>query len=129
VSAELAARRTAAAAILADFRAEVARSPLSQPPAGSWALRLAIAVDQLLEASDGQAAQAAMPAALLLLSESNEAVLGQALADAIAHRTPQGICPECDEHPAGLCEDHADDLDRTDAYLALARELGIEVEQ
>jgi hypothetical protein len=49
MSAELAARRTAAAAVLADFRAEVARSPLSQPPAGSWAYRLAIAVDNLLE--------------------------------------------------------------------------------
>jgi len=54
-------------------------------------------------------------------------VLGQALADAIKYRTP-GICEECDVRPEGLCDDHAADLDLTDAYLALGRELGIEVE-
>jgi len=31
--------------------------------------------------------------------------------------------------PAWLCNDHAADLDLTDAYLALARELGIERER
>jgi hypothetical protein len=63
------------------------------------------------------------------LTDRDEVILGQALADAIAYRTPQGSCPDCDVHPAGLCEDHADDLDRTDAYLYLARQLGIEVER
>jgi hypothetical protein len=53
-------------------------------------------------------------------------VIGQVFADAICFRDPQGICPDCDEHPAGLCEDHAADLDRTDAYIALAGQLGIE---
>jgi hypothetical protein len=48
VSAELEARRSAAAALIADFRAEVARHSLSQPADGSWALRLALAVEQLL---------------------------------------------------------------------------------
>jgi len=63
------------------------------------------------------------------LTPDRRQVLGQALADAIEHRTPQGFCPDCDAHPAGLCADHAADLDKTDAYLALARDLGIEVER
>jgi hypothetical protein len=57
------------------------------------------------------------------------AVLGQVLADAIAYRDPSGACADCEQHPAGLCQDHAEDLDRTDAYLALARDLGIEVDR
>jgi hypothetical protein len=55
--------------------------------------------------------------------------LGLALADAIAYRTPEGFCRDCEESPSALCDDHAADLDRTDAYLVLARELGIEVER
>jgi transcriptional regulator with XRE-family HTH domain len=56
-------------------------------------------------------------------------VLGQALADAIAYRDPTGICPDCDTHPAGLCEAHAGDLDKTDAYIELGRQLGIELDR
>ncbi len=43
--------------------------------------------------------------------------------------TRAGACPDCEAHPAGLCGGHAKDLDRTDAYLALARVLGIEVDR
>ena len=64
---------------------------------------------------------------VLVLTASWEAVLGQALADAIEYRTPGSDCADCDAHPAGLCEDHGADLDLTDSYLALGRELGIEV--
>ncbi len=56
-------------------------------------------------------------------------VFGLALADAITHRTPAADCTACDDHPAGLCGDHAADLDRTDDYLHLAAELGIEVDR
>ena len=63
-----------------------------------------------------------------VLAEYSE-VLGQALADALAWRTPEGWCPQCDASPAGLCDDHAADLDQTDAYLQLAAELGIEIAQ
>jgi hypothetical protein len=125
VSAELAARRTAAATVLGAFRSwERGDMPLTGQAWDwrYWTLRLAAELRSLLGQLDPEQAPP-----VLVLSESNEAVLGQALADAIAHRTPQGICPECDKHPAGLCEDHAGDLDKTDAYLALARELGIEV--
>ena len=54
-------------------------------------------------------------------------VLAAALADAIEHRTSAGACEDCDTRPEGLCNDHAADLDLTDAYIALSRELGIEV--
>ena len=55
-------------------------------------------------------------------------VLSQVFADAIEYRMP-GSCEECDVRPEGLCNDHAADLDLTDAYIALARELGIEIAQ
>ncbi len=62
---------------------------------------------------------------------SGSQVLAQALADAIAYREPgsPSDCTGCENCPdAALCDDHAADLDLIDAYLALARELGIEVE-
>ena len=63
------------------------------------------------------------------LDHGQREVLGQALADALEHRTPEGFCAECEVRPEGLCNDCAADLDLTDAYLALGRELGIEVPQ
>jgi hypothetical protein len=53
VSAELAARCTAAAALAADFRAEVSRQPATWQPDGEWAFRLALAVEALVELIDG----------------------------------------------------------------------------
>jgi hypothetical protein len=61
------------------------------------------------------------------MDDGQREVLGQALADATEHRTPEGFCAECEARPEGLCNDCAADLDLTDAYLALGRELGIEV--
>ena len=53
VPAELAARRTAAAAVLADFRADLPSAPLtSPPPMASWALRLASALGDVLDGQD-----------------------------------------------------------------------------
>jgi hypothetical protein len=62
------------------------------------------------------------------LDSGQREVLGQALADATEYRTPSGDCEDCDTRPGGLCCDHAADLDLTDAYLALGRELGIEAD-
>jgi hypothetical protein len=67
--------------------------------------------------------------AAVSLDDSQREVLGQALADAISYRTPTGFCADCEVHPAGLCSDHAADLDRTDDYLHLAHVLGIEVDR
>jgi len=63
------------------------------------------------------------------LSPAGAATLGQALGDAIAYRDPAGDCTGCEAHPAGLCQDHAEDLDKADAYIELAGALGIEVER
>ena len=50
MTAELAARRTAAAAVLADFRRDLASAPrTSPPPMATWALRLADVLGQLLD--------------------------------------------------------------------------------
>jgi hypothetical protein len=73
---------------------------------------------RLLAVIDGQA-----PA----LTAEQLAVLRQALGDGIAHREPGGFCIDCDAHPAGLCVDHAEDLDRCDAYGLLAKALGVEL--
>jgi hypothetical protein len=53
VNAELAARRTAAAAVLADYRAAAASAPLSRPPGREWTLRLASMLSLLLDALPG----------------------------------------------------------------------------
>jgi hypothetical protein len=49
----LAARRTAAAA-LADFRRALRDAPASRPPGREWMLRLADALQSLLETLDDQ---------------------------------------------------------------------------
>jgi hypothetical protein len=164
MSAELAARRTAAAAVLADYQHQAPAADASER--AMWGARLAdmlalvLAIDaepepgklaairQVLadfdwERDDRQyaleridqiagASRAASGPELgggAYISPADLPVLGHALADATTYRDPAGVCPDCDKHPAALCADHAEDLNRTDAYLALARELGIEVDR
>ncbi len=55
-------------------------------------------------------------------------ILSQALADAVYYRDPPARCRACDSLD-GLCDDCAAGLARARAYLALGRELGIEVPQ
>jgi hypothetical protein len=116
-AAERAARVTAAAAALGDFRRFEDGSALC----GDWAVwsgRLAAALGSVLEVATGTAG-ASLHAAQL-------ATLGHALADAAQYRQPSGACADCDVHPAGLCPPHAADLDRADDYAALARQLGVQ---
>ena len=63
------------------------------------------------------------------LTAGQRELLAAILFDAIDRREPSGACADCEEHPAGLCWDHSADLDRCDAYLALARQLGVEVDR
>jgi hypothetical protein len=46
--AELKARRTAAAAVLADYKAALASAPVTSPPGREWMLRLASVLEDLL---------------------------------------------------------------------------------
>ena len=48
VNPELAARCTAAAAVLADYKAAVASAPAIRPPGREWMLRLASVLEDLL---------------------------------------------------------------------------------
>ena len=54
------------------------------------------------------------------------ALLLAALEDAAAYREGRGgaECGHCDAHPAGICDDHGDDLAKATDYRALAREFG-----
>jgi hypothetical protein len=57
---------------------------------------------------------------------SQREILSQALADAVYYRDPPAQCQACDSVDR-LCDDCAAGLARARAYLALSRELGIEV--
>jgi hypothetical protein len=63
------------------------------------------------------------------LSESQLSVLGMALDDATSHRAVafSSRCTACDRSAAGLCSEHAADVDRISDYLDLAAQLGIAI--
>jgi hypothetical protein len=93
----MAARRTAAAAVVADFRAELARHPLTRQPDGSWAYQLANEVESLLQVAGYQETAldncTAALARSMAIYNRDAATLCQALADAIAYREPSGTVP------------------------------------
>jgi hypothetical protein len=62
MSAELAARVTAAEAVLADFRADLASAPLtSPPPMAAWALKLSFVLADVLAELTRAAASGVSP--------------------------------------------------------------------
>lgn len=62
ISPELAARATAAAAVLADFNRELHTAPLSNPPGREWMLKLARALESVLsEIGDADLSGRAQP--------------------------------------------------------------------
>jgi hypothetical protein len=68
-----------------------------------------------------------MPDRLVLpAAPQQREVLRQALADAVYYRDPPVQCPAC-EVLDGLCAECAAGLARARSYLALGRELGVEV--
>jgi len=64
--------------------------------------------------------------ALGSFSAGQRALLGRALDDAQAWRTPADECADCQTSSTGRCLDHADDLGLARAYRALGAELGLE---
>jgi len=67
---------------------------------------------------------------LALLGEASE-VLASALADAADYREQRATkpCATCEATASDICPDHEADFDLSDSYLALAAELGIEVQR
>ena len=112
--AELAARQTAAAAVLADYRAAVASAPLSRPPGREWMLRLAAVLGDLLD----------MLGPAVVLDADHAATVLAALDDASdGIRDRAAYCPACTAHPADLCDECAGNLSRAEAYDHLAATL------
>jgi hypothetical protein len=72
------------------------------------------------------------PGGAAVITPADLGTLRQALADAIAWRTPPTSCPACQAYPyypEGRCDDHTADLDQAGAYLQLVAELGIEADR
>jgi hypothetical protein len=67
-----------------------------------------------------------LTAGRLLVPPEQREVLCQALADAVRYRDPPVECIVC-EALDGLCGECAAGLGRARSYLALGRELGVEV--
>jgi len=138
--AELAARRTAAAAALTDFHRWI-RGETIPGDWQTWAARLAAEVGSLLEqmgAGDAVAANGhvtrinPLPGSHVrvdgvaeIIPEDVGTVLGT-LSDAAGFLEERGghWCEDCLAHPAGVCEDHGQDLDYATRYRALGRALG-----
>ena len=125
----LAARVTAAQAVLDDFQRSTGKYGAGVPAADwlQWSLQLAQQLQQVLGTIGEPPSVSARPGPLELLGA--EAILRQALTDAIEFRDSRldAECILCELDPRGLCPDHESDLEQADAYLSLARELGIEV--
>ena len=59
------------------------------------------------------------------ISPADAVTIRQALADAEEDRRAraEAWCADCQEHPAGACDQHVDDLDQADAYADLGSQL------
>jgi hypothetical protein len=131
MNAELEARRTAARALVADFRAEQARHRASEALGDSWAYRLALAVESLLEPPGQAGADTNLLHGAVLLSGNYDLTDTQvdtalaALDVAAEYRRYRADlpCDRCDASPQGCCDDHMADLEAADAYDHLAAEI------
>jgi hypothetical protein len=64
------------------------------------------------------------------ISPAGMLILASALPDAAEYREGRAgdsFCADCEAAPEGLCETHSAELDQRDVYVALGRDLGIEV--
>jgi hypothetical protein len=131
--AELAARRTAAAAVLANYQREVTAS-LRTPGTGLeweiWAGRLASTVGQLLDITGEQAADAELLRGAVLagnydLSTEDVALVLDALDVAADYKRDRAAnCPDCEASPSDLCGTCEWRLHVADGYDDLARRIG-----
>jgi hypothetical protein len=138
VNAELNARRTAAAAVLADYLNGPGTADANE--LSLWAARLASMLGLVLDgltpevravdakSPEGEQLLASLPA--VTVSASQMSVLRDALAEAEAACRDRAAewCGECADHQSGACQRHLDDLDQADEYRKTAAELGIATE-
>jgi hypothetical protein len=124
MSAELAARRTAAAAVLGDFR----RALTTTPPGNGhgmhyWATRLSsVLADVLSELSRGELPQAE-PGGTYVAPADVDTVLDALDVAAECKRDRAANCADCDASPADLCDTCEWRLHVADGDDALARRL------
>ena len=85
--------------------------------------RRGVVAAEVIQLFPGRSAEPGPP---MVLAESQLNVLGLLIRDAINYRTPLA-CDDCVEGD-GLCDGCALDLARTDDYMRLAAELGIDLE-
>jgi hypothetical protein len=125
MSAELAARRTAAEAVLADYR----RALTTKPPGNGhglyyWATRLSgVLADVLSELSRAELTQAE-PGGAYLAPGDMRTVLDALDVAADYKRDRAANCPDCDASPADLCSTCAWRLHMADGYDDLAKRIG-----
>jgi hypothetical protein len=86
VTAELAARRTTAAAVLADYRAALASAPLGSPPGREWKLRLADALGGLLDVLGQEETVSAQPSRQDYTEAARAAIQAAAAAEQVCNR-------------------------------------------
>lgn len=126
MTGELAARRTAAGAVLADFR-RWAAGELVPGDWQDWALRLAAELDNLLAQLATEAGNI-VPAVLAgnydLTADELRTVLDALDVAAACKRDRAASCPDCDAHPANLCTTCEWRLRLADSDDTLARRLG-----
>ena len=145
-SAELSARRTAASAVLGDFRREsrtaISSATYDLPAWIGYALRLAEELGNILAALDvieGGAAAERPEAVLSEVASGYSAehrldagtlhTLAQIIEDAVDYRESHldAPCAACEAADTEICDPHAGHLDLADRYRDLAGRLGIVV--
>lgn len=111
---------------LGDVRVILARRALAELPGAEdnerpyfWLGRLRAALEALLTGWPSGAPGG--------LDNGQREVLGQALADAIEHRTPPDWCADCVDSGEAYCCEHRADMSLCEAYVHLAAELGLDV--
>jgi hypothetical protein len=131
--AELAARRTAAAAVLADFHAAAVAFQRGgeRPDHAMWALRLEQHLRYVLDGLDVEAAVMLTRDEAVMLTRDEAAMVADALADAETYRMAEAsaLCADCEKHPSGACEACLDDVAAAQAYHDLAEQLGTEADR
>ena len=133
-SAETLARRTAACAVLEDFRRLTAAGAVTTGPMWQhWACRLAAELGHVLgvppaegDVRGSRTASGVDPGGVATIVPQDLGTVLGALRDAarLHEERATSWCPRCRPCPRGLCEEHLADAAAAVAYLSLGFRLG-----